>query len=140
VSTHAPQFWDKIILFQNYLSWSLHASTLKPLLGFWLWARVSFIFPKLPLSSSLGHSGYIPLFALLASHRNLPERQTLVNLEPQSQQSILLSSQNLGGGSSTRCCSTNACLKIQIYSPKLGGDCRLHSRVMTQRPPLLIVP
>jgi hypothetical protein len=34
------------------------------------------------MSSSLGHSGYIPLFALLASHRNLPERQTLVNLEP----------------------------------------------------------
>ena len=48
------------------------------------------VFSKLPLSSSLGCSGYIPLFASLASRRNLPERQTLVNPKPQSWQSILL--------------------------------------------------
>ena len=30
VSTHAPQFWDKMILFQNYFPWPLHAPHFQP--------------------------------------------------------------------------------------------------------------
>jgi len=30
VSTHAPQFWDKMILFQNYFLWPLHVPLFQP--------------------------------------------------------------------------------------------------------------
>ena len=127
VSTHAPQFWDKIILFQNFPLWPLHAlrihtetSASVPTLG----KNFHHIPEIAPISIT-------PLL-LFSSTAATSERQTLANLGFQSQHNaptISMGSSEvaiqLGSASPTLCSET------RIHSFDLDGDHRLRPKGMT---------